>query len=553
MLDNFIPPYDGAVVEKLRAAGAVVHAKTNMDEFAMGATGESSFFGPTKNPWNPALVPGGSSSGSAAIVAYGGVPAALGSDTGGSIRQPAAFCGLVGLKPTYGRVSRHGVGALVSSLDQVGPIARNARDTALLMDIITGHDGRDSTSAKQADTAAPCLAGIEDGIKGVRIGIDKSLTERDGFTPVMAEAFRKSVDLAQDAGAEIVDVTLPHVDYLVAAYYIINVCEASANMTRFDGVRYGERIGDGDLWEVYAETRGTCFGDEVKRRIMMGAYALSKGYYDAYYLRAARVRRLFSRETEKLFGQADAATPCLPHIEEGIKGLRIGIDKSLEEREGFTPVMAEAFRRGVELAKDAGAEIVELTLPHTDYLVATYYIINVCEASANMTRFDGVRYGERVGDGDLWEVYEETRGACLGDEVKRRIMMGAYALSKGYYDAYYRKAARVRRLVAQETAALFGSVDAVLMPVSPAQPGRVGAEAGVLENYLADIFTIPASLAGVPSIAYPVGLFGGLPVGVQAMGPAFAENTLCRIARAAEKSVSLPDAPWMKATPEEAK
>ncbi len=399
MLDNFIPPYDGAVVEKLRAAGAIVHAKTNMDEFAMGATGETSFFGATRNPWNPALVPGGSSSGSAAIVAYGGALAALGSDTGGSIRQPAAFCGLVGLKPTYGRVSRHGVGALVSSLDQVGPMARNARDTALLMDIITGYDDRDSTSPRQAD----------------------------------------------------------------------------------------------------------------------------------------------------------AAEPCLPRIEEGIRGLRLGVDRSLAEREGFSPAMAEAFRRGVELAEEAGATVADVTLPLIDYLVATYYIINVCEASANMTRFDGVRYGERVGDGDLWDVYAQTRGACLGDEVKRRIMMGSYALSKGYYDAYYLKAARVRRLFARETAKLFSGVDAILMPAAPAHPRRIGTEAGVLENYLGDIFTIPASLAGCPAISYPVGMFGGLPAGVQAMGPVFTESTLCRIARAAERNVSLTNAPWTKATPEEAK
>ncbi len=399
MLDNFIPPYDAGVVEKLRGAGAVVHAKTNMDEFAMGATGETSFFGATRNPWNPAFVPGGSSSGSAAIVAYGGAPAALGSDTGGSIRQPAAFCGIVGLKPTYGRVSRHGVGALASSLDQVGPLARNARDAALLMDVISGRDSRDSTSAPQADTAAPCLPGIEDGVKGVRIGVDPSLTEREGFTPAMAEAFRRGVDLAKDAGAVVSEVKLPLVDYLVAAYYIINVCEASANMARFDGVRYGERVGEGDLWDVYAETRGACLGDEVKRRIMMGSYALSKGYYDAYYLRAARVRRLFSREAAKLFGQ----------------------------------------------------------------------------------------------------------------------------------------------------------VDAVLMPVSPAPPRRIGAEASVLENYLGDVFTIPASLAGLPAISYPVGMFGGMPAGVQAMGAAFTENLLCRIARAAEKNVSLAGAPWTKATPEEAK
>ena len=400
ILENFVPPYDAAVVEKLRAAGAFVNGKANMDEFAMGATGESSAYGATLNPWDTTRVPGGSSSGSSALVAYGGALASLASDTGGSIRQPASYCGLVGMKPTYGRVSRHGVGALASSLDQVGPIARCVRDSAFVMDAISGYDRRDSTSAKQADQAAPCLPTIEDGVKGLRIGFDPSILNREGLAPSKIEALKKSVDIAKSAGAEIREVKIPLIDYGVAAYYIICCCEASTNMARFDGVRYGKRRGEGDLWDVYSETRGKGFSDEVKRRIMMGSYALSKGYYDAYYLKAVRVRRLFT----------------------------------------------------------------------------------------------------------------------------------------------------------QKMTELFDSVDAIFMPVSPTPPRLLGAKASVLENYLGDIFTLPANLTSLPALSFPGGLYDGLPAGVQVMGAPFREDILYRVARAAERGIGpLPGAPWTKAQPEEVK
>ncbi len=396
MLDNFIPPANAHAVDKTLEAGAIISAKTNMDEFAMGTTGENSAYGPTRNPWNTGRVPGGSSSGSAAIVAYGGAPAALASDTGGSIRQPAAFCGVVGMKPTYGRVSRSGCGALASSLDQIGPITRTVRDNALMMDILTGHDKLDSTSAKQADSAAPCHPTVEDGVKGLKIGFDPSLLERDGIAPVQADAARRMVDVCRAGGADIVEVGIPLLEYGVAAYYILCFCEASANMTRFDGVRYGVRRGDGDLWDVFKTTRGDGFGDEVKRRIMLGSYALSSGYYDAYYLKACRVRRLFMQE----FGK------------------------------------------------------------------------------------------------------------------------------------------------------ILDSIDALVMPISPQPPRKLGEQCSVLDAYLGDIFTLSANLTGLPALAFPVGAADGLPTGVQVMGRAFGENILYRVAREAEKNTRLDDAPWTLKAPE---
>lgn len=399
ILDNYIPPYNATVVEKLMAAGGYVNGKANMDEFAMGASGETSAYGPTRNPWNLKRVPGGSSSGSAAVVAYGGALAALGSDTGGSIRQPAAFCGVVGMKPTYGRVSRNGVGALASSLDQVGPLTRTVRDNALLMDVLTGFDALDSTSAMQADKTDACLAGVEDGVKGLRIAVDPSVLDREGVNPVMAKALGRSIEICRENGAEIKEVTLPLIDYGVAAYYIINFCEGSTNMTKFDGVRFGKRQGDGGLWDVYCETRGKGLGDEVKRRIMMGSYALSKGYYDAYYLKAARVRRLFTQEFNKLFSD----------------------------------------------------------------------------------------------------------------------------------------------------------VDVILMPVSPQPPREIGAKSTIIENYLGDIFTLPANLTSLPALSFPVQVDNGLPTGVQAMAGSFKEHILYRVARVIEQNTQLADAPWTKPAPEAAK
>jgi aspartyl-tRNA(Asn)/glutamyl-tRNA(Gln) amidotransferase subunit A len=310
ILGNFISPYSATVIDKLQAAGAVVFGRLNMDEFAMGSSTENSAFGPTSNPWDPGRIPGGSSGGSAAAVVADECLAALGSDTGGSIRQPAALCGCVGLKPTYGRVSRYGLVAFASSLDQIGPLAKDVRDAALLLRAISGADPRDSTSVPQA--VPDYAAALNGDIKGLKIGL-ASQYMIGGLDPRVAAAVQAAVKQLEKLGAEIVEISLPHTEYAVAAYYIIATAEASANLARFDGVRYGARVDGADPIELYLKTRGAGFGPEVKRRIILGTYVLSSGYYDAYYLRAQKVRTLIRRDFLQAFAKVDAiATPTTP-------------------------------------------------------------------------------------------------------------------------------------------------------------------------------------------------------------------------------------------------
>lgn len=311
ILENYRAPYDATAVARLKAAGAIIIGRTNMDEFAMGSSTENSALGTTRNPHAPDRVPGGSSGGSAAAVAAGLVPAALGSDTGGSIRQPAAFCGCFGLKPTYGRVSRYGLVAYASSLDQIGPFTRTAADAALLLQVIAGHDPRDSTSL---DTPVPDYsAGLGDGVKGLRIGLPKEYFS-DAIDPVMRGRIDEALAVLQGQGAELVEISLPHTGYVVACYYLIATAEASTNLARFDGVRYGHRCGEAvDLLDQYHRSRGEGFGPEVKRRILLGTYVLSSGYYDAYYLKAQRVRTLIRRDFEEAFAKVDViASPTSP-------------------------------------------------------------------------------------------------------------------------------------------------------------------------------------------------------------------------------------------------
>lgn len=316
ILEPFVSPYDATVVEKLQEAGAIVSGKTNLDEFAMGSSTENSALGETVNPWDPSRVPGGSSGGSAVAVAAGQVPLAIGTDTGGSVRQPAAFCGVVGLKPTYGRISRYGVIALASSLDQVGIFARTVSDATLLLGAVAGHDPRDATSV---DKPVPDYrAGLTGEVKGLRIGLPKEYFS-EGLQPEVEEAVRKAAEELRDAGAELVDVSLPHTKYAIAVYYIVLPAEASANLARYDGIRYGYSATTADdatpdsLEAVYFETRAKGFGPEVKRRIMLGAYALSAGYYDAYYKKAMQVRTLIKQDFEKAFSDVDVIlTPTTP-------------------------------------------------------------------------------------------------------------------------------------------------------------------------------------------------------------------------------------------------
>jgi aspartyl-tRNA(Asn)/glutamyl-tRNA(Gln) amidotransferase subunit A len=313
ILDGYRPPYDATAVERLEAAGAVILGKTNCDEFAMGSSTENSAFGITRNPWDLDRIPGGSSGGSAAAVAARMVPVALGSDTGGSIRQPAALCGVVGLKPTYGRVSRYGLLAFASSLDQIGPITTTVEDAALVFSVMAGHDPRDATSAPApVPDIATALSGTS--LKGVRVGVPRALLQ-DGVEPGVLAAVDQALAALEEAGAALVNVDLPHSRHGIAAYYLIATAEASSNLARYDGVRYGVRAPgeDGTLVQMYERTRGGGFGPEVKRRIMLGTYVLSAGYYDAYYRKAQQVRTLISRDYDAAFERADViALPTSP-------------------------------------------------------------------------------------------------------------------------------------------------------------------------------------------------------------------------------------------------
>jgi aspartyl-tRNA(Asn)/glutamyl-tRNA(Gln) amidotransferase subunit A len=390
ILERFIPPYDATVMVRLNAAGAVMLGKTNMDEFAMGSSTENSAFFPTRNPWDLQRVPGGSSGGSAAAVAAGLAAGALGSDTGGSIRQPAAFCGTVGLKPTYGRVSRYGLVAFASSLDQIGPFARDVRGAALLLQTIAGHDPLDSTSAD-----------------------------------------------------------LPVPDYEAA----------------------------------------------------------------------------LGRE---------------------IKGLRIGIPSEYFI-EGMDPEVEKAVRDAIEVLKGLGVRTEKVSLPHTDYALAAYYLIAPAEASSNLARYDGVKYGHRApGAKDLVQMYGRTRAEGFGGEVKRRIMLGTYALSAGYYEAYYGKAQRVRTLVRRDFQQAFERVDALVCPTAPNVAFKLGEKEDPLQMYLCDIFTIPVNLAGLPGLSLPGGFtLGGLPIGLQLIGKPFDEAALLSVAYAYERAT-----PWHRRAPE---
>lgn len=391
ILSNYRTTYDATVVEKLRKAGALFVGKTNMDEFAMGSSNETSYFGPTKNPWNLEYIAGGSSGGSAAATAARECIASLGSDTGGSIRQPASHCGIVGLKPTYGRVSRYGLVAFASSLDQIGPMTLDVRDSALLLEVISGYDPHDSTSVLKEVPDYAALLGEE--IKGLRVGIPKEYT------------------------------------------------------------------GDG-------------LDEDVRKTI----------------------------------------------------------NKATEDLESL------------------GVQKVEVSLPHTEYAVATYYIIAPSEASSNLARYDGVRYGFRTPEShDLFEMFSKTRTEGFGPEVIRRIMLGTYALSAGYYDAYYRKASRVRTLLINDFKEAFEICDVLLTPVAPTPAFQIGEKIGdPLTMYLTDIFTLSANLAGIPGISLPYGMSGdGLPIGIQLLGNYFDEETILKAAFALEQGKSA----WEGRTP----
>jgi aspartyl-tRNA(Asn)/glutamyl-tRNA(Gln) amidotransferase subunit A len=383
VLAGYVPVYDATVATRCKDAGLTLLGKTNMDEFAMGSSTENSGYGPTHNPWDPERVPGGSSGGSAAAVAAGLAPWALGSDTGGSVKQPASLCGIVGLRPTYGTVSRYGIIAFASSLDQIGPMTKTVRDCALLYRIVAGRDHCDTTT-----------------------------------------------------------VELPH------------------------AVQIPER--------------------------------------------------------------------------EDLMGVRVGVPRELNEAEGIEPGVKELTERTIELCRELGAEVGETSLPRSvDYGLACYYLIAPSEASSNLARFDGVRYGLRVeGDDGVRAMYDRTRDAGFGDEPKRRIMLGTYALSAGYYEAYYGQAQKVRTVIADEHAAAFRDFDVLVSPTSPTAAFKLGEKAeNPLAMYLSDVLTIPSNMAGLPGLSIPCGLSDGLPVGFQLIGPQFSENTLFHVGHALERAI----------------
>lgn len=310
ILDNFTAPYNATVIDRIEGAGGFIFGKTNLDEFAMGSSNEHSYYGPVKNPNDPARVPGGSSGGSAAAVKLGIVDMALGSETGGSVRQPAAFCGVVGLKPSYGRVSRYGLVAFASSFDQIAPFGRSVQDVASLLQVIAGHDPKDSTSV---DVPVPDYLGKPiESVKGNKIGVPKAYFA-EGLDPEIEERVKAVIEWLESEGAEIVDIDLPHADYSIATYYILTTAEASSNLARYDGMRYGLRKENESLETTYQNTRSDGFGDEVKRRIMLGTYVLSAGYYEAYYGKAQKVRRLIKSDFDIAFETVDAIiTPTTP-------------------------------------------------------------------------------------------------------------------------------------------------------------------------------------------------------------------------------------------------
>ena len=366
MLDNFVAPYDATVVTKLNQAGAVSLGKTNMDEFAMGSSSESSYYGAVKNPWDIERVPGGSSGGSAAAVAARLAPASMGTDTGGSIRQPAALCGITGLKPTYGRVSRFGMIAYASSLDQGGPFGITSEDCAYMLQAIAGHDARDSTSVNQP--VPDYVAGLNQSIKGLRIGLPEEFFQ-EGLDSGIAEKIQQACDVLKSLGCEIKPISLPNAKLAIAAYYVIAPAECSSNLSRFDGVRYGYRCENPTgLEDMYMRSRSEGLGEEVKRRIMVGAYALSAGYYNAYYLKAQKIRRLISEDYRAAFNQVDAVlSPTTPTT---------AFKVNEKSDDPITMYLSDIYTIGVNLAGLPGISLpigFQQNLPVGMQLVSNYF------------------------------------------------------------------------------------------------------------------------------------------------------------------------------------
>jgi aspartyl-tRNA(Asn)/glutamyl-tRNA(Gln) amidotransferase subunit A len=399
ILEEYRPPYDATVVTRLRDAGMVIVGKTNMDEFAMGSSTENSAFFPTANPWDTGRVPGGSSGGSAAAVAAGQATLAIGTDTGGSIRQPAAFCGVVGVKPTYGLVSRYGLIAFASSLDQVGPFGRDVRDAAMLLEVIAGHDPMDSTSIKDAPTSF--TAGLDGGVKGLRIGVVKEMFPSEGTEPGVLARVREALERLERLGAHLEECSLPSFEYALSAYYLIAPAEASSNLARYDGVRWGLRVKDAtDVVDMMQRTRQAGFGAEVKRRIMLGTYALSAGYYDAYYGQAQKARTLVAREFQREFARFDLlAGPTAPTVAFPL-GERVDDPLAMYLSDVFTiPVnlagnAAVSVPCGLSDGLPVGLQLIAPVLGEATMLRAAYAFEQDFGFTARPPRLDGKAVGE---------------------------------------------------------------------------------------------------------------------------------------------------------------
>ncbi len=395
ILDGFVPPYESTVTTNLRDAGAVMLGKTNLDEFAMGSANVTSYYGNVINPWKGKdgkdLVPGGSSGGSAAAVAGRLAMAATGTDTGGSIRQPASFTGTVGLKPTYGRCSRWGIVAFASSLDQAGPMTRSVRDAAIMLGAMAGHDAKDSTSAP---VAVPDFeAALSGDIRGLKVGIPKEY-RMDGMAPEIETLWSDGIDMMKQAGAEIVDVSLPHTEHALPTYYIIAPAEASANLARYDGVRYGLRVPGDSLDDMYANTRAEGFGDEVQRRVMIGAYVLSAGFYDAYYLKAQRVRRLISDDFRKAYEKADVLlTPTAPSAAFAI-GEKMDDPVAMYLNDVFTVPASLAGLPGISLPTGLSGDGLPLGLQLIGKPFDEETVLRAADVLESAAAFDAVPGGE---------------------------------------------------------------------------------------------------------------------------------------------------------------
>ena len=524
ILNNFVPSYESTVTQNIWNEGGILLGKLNCDEFAMGSSNETSFFGNVQNPIAKDLVPGGSSGGSSSALAANLTPVTIGTDTGGSIRQPASFTGTVGLKPTYGSCSRYGIVAFASSLDQAGPMSKDVKDSSILLEVISSFDKKDSTSIdfKRNNYSSE----LTRNIKGLKIGIPKEY-RIDGMPDEIEKLWKKGIEYAKD---------------LVPGGSSGGSSSAlAANLTP---VTIGTDTG-GSIRQPASftgtvglkPTYGSCsrYGIVAFASSLDQAGPMSKDVKDSSIL----------LEVISSFDKKDSTSIDFKRnnysseLTRNIKGIKIGIPKEYRV-DGMPDEIENLWKKGIEYAKDCGAEIIDISLPHTSYALPTYYIVAPAEASSNLARYDGVKYGLRSSGESLIDMYEKTRSEGFGEEVKRRIMIGTYVLSSGYYDAYYLKAQKVRQLIKQDFDQAYNKVDAILTPSTPSSAFKIGEKSNdPVSMYLNDIFTVPVNLAGLPGISIPAGTDkNNYPLGLQIIGKPFDEQTVLNIAYSMEEKIN---------------